>query len=1080
MKENEITYDDLLAENKELKKRVFEAEKEINNSKLLNKSEQFLKSIFDHSPTAMIICEAPDGKITYINDAVWGFRGETDARMTNISVEEYVMTWKEFYPDGRQYSGEEMPLARSLINGEIVENEQLIVRLEDGTEKWAAAWSAPIYDNSKNIIAAIVLFYDITEHKLMENTLAVSSSAAGIWDWDIVINKLDTSARFKNLIGYESDEIDISLDVFFNLLHPEDLDKVQLTLNRHLKERLDYDVDYRLQTKSGEYRWFHARGQALWDKTGAATRMSGSILDITDRKKTEADLRISEERYELAIEGSEAGIWDYNIESGEIYYSDQFNEMLGYKPQEIQDTVETAFNRIHPDHRDQAKFALSQHLEMKSPYYATEYLGQTKSGEYRWFQARGKAVWDENGNATRVAGSFIDIHEQKQAEAELEKSSKLARDLIEQSPLPVEILSPEGKIIQVNSAWKKLWKVSDEEAAETLEKYNMLSDPQLEKLGVMDEVRQAFKGKHIILPPVKYDTSQTKDDFDIKQLKSFRSPWTQCHLSAVINTKGEIAYIVNTYVDITDLKETEEILSKSETRYRQMLDNSPLPVAIFTREGVLSKVNSSWKKLWGLNDEETAQVMANYNMLSDKQIKELGYMPLVERAYKGESIILPIIEYEGKRTLKDLKLDKIESQSRWIQTHLFSVKDDKGDIDSIVSKSMDLTELKEAEEILVKSENRYRHLVEHSPLSIAIFTEDGKLNQVNTAWKKLWRLSEEETLQVMENYNIFTDKQMEESGHAPLVVSAFKGEDIVIPPMEYKGNVTTKEIALEAIKAQSRWIQSHLYSVQHPNGDLDYVVNINMDLTALKKAEKETQQQRNVLARIDRASSMGQLTGSIAHELNQPLTGILSNAQAAEIMLKNKHWDETEFKEILTEIVSDTKRASAVIRNLRSLYQKKEVDFSPIDINTLLNEVINLLHSEFVIKNIDVTLKNTSLFHVISGNKVQIEQVLVNLILNGIESMDTKERQDRKLLIRCSSKGNEVKMFIEDKGLGIDSEIIDSIFEPLATWKPNGTGMGLAISNTIIQAHGGRMFAKNRTHGGARVGFILPVIKEKE
>jgi len=810
MKENEITYDDLLAENKELKKRVFEAEKEINNSKLLNKSEQFLKSIFDHSPTAMMICEAPDGRITYINDAVWGFRGETDTRMTNITVEEYVMTWKEFYPDGRQYSGEEMPLARSLINGETVENEQLIVRLEDGTEKWAAAWSAPIYDNSKNIIAAIVLFYDITEHKLMENTLAVSGSAAGIWDWDIVINKLDTSPHFKKLIGYESDEIDISIDVFFNLLHPEDLDKVQLGLERHLKERLDYDVDYRMQAKSGEYRWFHARGQALWDKEGKATRMSGSISDITQRKNAEADLI---------------------------------------------------------------------------------------------------------------------------------KSNKLSRDLIEQSPLPIEILSTEGKIIQVNSAWKKMWKVSDEEAAETLEKYNMLTDPQLEKLGVMDEVKKAFKGKHIILPPVKYDTSQTKDDFDIKHLKSFRAPWTQCHLNAAKDIKGKILYVVNAYVDITDLKE--------------------------------------------------------------------------------------------------------------------------------------------AEEILIKSENRYRHLVEHSPLSISIFTEEGKLNQVNTAWKNLWGLSDKETLQVMENYNIFTDKQMEESGHAPMVVSAFKGADIIIPPMEYKGDITTKEIALDDIKSQSRWIQSHFYSVQHANGDLDYVVNINMDLTELKKAEKESDRQKNILAPVSRSRSMGQLTGSIAHELNQPLTGILSNAQAGELLLKNKPCDETEIKEILAEIISDTKRAGDLIRNLRRLYQNQVINLLPIKINKVIEEVTKLLHSEIVIKNVDLTTKYASSIPIIKGNRVQIQQILVNLIMNGIQAMDYKEREDRKLLITSSFNANEVKVFVEDNGKGINPDIIDRIFEPLATWKPDGTGMGLAVSNTIIGAHGGRMIAKNSTKGGARVGFSIPIIKEK-
>ena len=225
---------------------------------------------------------------------------------------------------------------------------------------------------------------------------------------------------------------------------------------------------------------------------------------------------------------------------------------------------------------------------------------------------------------------------------------------------------------------------------------------------------------------------------------------------------------------------------------------------------------------------------------------------------------------------------------------------------------------------------------------------------------------------------------------------------------------------------------------------------------------------------------MGQLTGSISHELNQPLTGILSNAQAAELMIQNGQWEDEEMTEIMAEIVADAKRAGDVIRNLRQLYREQKVEFLPVDINEIIEETIQLLHSEFIIQRVVLTTEYASSIPWVNGNKVQVQQVLVNLVMNGNQAMSDKARDDRRIHIVTAYDGDEVKAWVEDNGTGIDPDRIDRIFEPLATWKPGHTGMGLAISNSIIKAHGGRMWAENRPEGGARVGFALPLPKEEE
>jgi C4-dicarboxylate-specific signal transduction histidine kinase len=252
------------------------------------------------------------------------------------------------------------------------------------------------------------------------------------------------------------------------------------------------------------------------------------------------------------------------------------------------------------------------------------------------------------------------------------------------------------------------------------------------------------------------------------------------------------------------------------------------------------------------------------------------------------------------------------------------------------------------------------------------------------------------------------------------------------------------------------------------------------DITERKQAEEEARRQREALARIDRTSSMGQLTGSIAHELNQPLTGILSNAQAAELMIRRGRASHEDLAEIVAEIVADTKRASDVIRNLRDLYREQQGELLPVDINAVIDETIQLLHSELVMQDLALAEEHTPSVPLVKGSKVQIQQVLVNLIMNSIQAMSGAAQDDRRLRVRTESNANEVKVWVEDRGPGIDEDKIDRIFEPLATWKPGGTGMGLAISNSIIEAHGGKMWAENRPEGGARVGFVLPVLKENQ
>lgn len=294
------------------------------------------------------------------------------------------------------------------------------------------------------------------------------------------------------------------------------------------------------------------------------------------------------------------------------------------------------------------------------------------------------------------------------------------------------------------------------------------------------------------------------------------------------------------------------------------------------------------------------------------------------------------------------------------------------------------------------------------------------------------------------------------------------------------GDTKTVQFRITKKDGSIRWIEHTCCQVVGADKEFMGRRSINRDITEFKEAEQKVWAQREMAARDNRTASMGHLTASIAHELNQPLTGILSNAQASEMMINGGNCKCEEMKEIIEDIISDTKRASDIIRNLRDLYKEQKSVFKPLKINTIVEETVAILHSEMVLKNVELKVNYAEESPIINGNKVQLEQVLINLIVNAQQAMSDLPENERILEVHaCCEIPDVVSVFVTDNGPGIDPEKIDSIFEPLVTWKPGGTGMGLAISRSIMEAHQGEMWAENRAERGAKIGFNISIPKEE-
>ncbi len=241
----------------------------------------------------------------------------------------------------------------------------------------------------------------------------------------------------------------------------------------------------------------------------------------------------------------------------------------------------------------------------------------------------------------------------------------------------------------------------------------------------------------------------------------------------------------------------------------------------------------------------------------------------------------------------------------------------------------------------------------------------------------------------------------------------------------------------------------------------------------------ETRRQRNELAHLSRVTMLGELSSSLAHELNQPLGAILRNAEAAELFLQDQSPDLEELRAILADIRKDDQRAGALIDRMRSMVKRREVEPSLLDLNLLVSEVIGLVGPEVDTRKVQLTFRPASSLPSVSGDRNQLQQVLLNLLLNAMDALNGSEL-DRRLVDVCVQPSvTLVEVAVSDTGHGIPSDRLAHIFDPFFTTKPNGMGMGLAISRTIIEAHGGTIRAENNPNGGAAVYFTVPAAQQE-
>jgi len=271
-------------------------------------------------------------------------------------------------------------------------------------------------------------------------------------------------------------------------------------------------------------------------------------------------------------------------------------------------------------------------------------------------------------------------------------------------------------------------------------------------------------------------------------------------------------------------------------------------------------------------------------------------------------------------------------------------------------------------------------------------------------------------------------------------------------------------------RTDERWASVSVLPLRRPEGG---AVIYRQDITLQQRSRLEAERLRRDLTHVGRVTTMGEMAAALAHELNQPLTAILSNAHAGERYLAQGAPPLGEIREILQDVVGDARRAGEVIQRLRGLLRKDEARFLPLDVNQVIREMAALVRTDGILRNVGIDLDLATALPRVRGDRVQLQQVLLNLVLNGMEAMGPSG-EARRVVVRTLHTDAAVHVAVRDQGPGIPADELSRVFDTFYTTKASGMGMGLAISRSIVEAHGGRIWAENNPDRGATFAFTIP------
>jgi PAS domain S-box-containing protein len=981
-----------------------------------------------------VICRiAPDGTTLFVNPA-----GE---RITGYPAEELVGRnwWRVFYPGDEARQVERL---FEIFRQGNVRDYEMVLTTKTGAKRTISWNSINWFDADGRLTEIIGFGNDVTERRQAD--LAVRESeerfrqlaenmSGFFWLYDLATRKvLYVGPGYEPLWGRTRESVYADPDSWLAPIHPDDRAEVMEGWRRQRRGESTEQV-YRINRADGTVRWIRTRGFPIRDAAGSVQRLAGIEDDVTEQREAERELRAFKTVSDRAGYGSAIVDLDGKI----TYVNEAFAAMHGRTVRELLGQPLSVFHNAGQMARVDA---LNERLRREGRFVAEEVWHVRADGREFPALMSGTTILDDQGRAEFMAATAIDITDRKRAEEALRASEHKFRTLAETVSVFIMIVRGD-RVLYANSAAEAILGYSRQELMALESAWTTIHPDFRELARARGHARQRGES---VLPR-----------YELKLLtKAGTERWVDLAASR-FEFEGATA-VLATGVDITDRKQVEEALQVSETNFRTLAETIPVAITI-TRGPRVLYVNSAAEAITGYDRQELMGLESYWDVVHP-DFRELVRERGVARE-RGEPV----------PSRYEIRLLPKGGEERWVELSASFFEFDGAP--ATLATGIDVTDRKRAEEALRIAQERLELALRGADLGV---------------WD--WN--------VPTGHMTYDERSARMMGYAPgELTSDYRTLETQVHPDDrprvrdtlqaHLAGLTPFFEAEHRLRTKSgewKWILARgQVVVRDERGAPIRCTGTHLDLTDRKRAEEAVRTHREQLAHASRVSLVGQMASGLAHEMAQPLSAMLYYARGCSSRLDDGAWGIPEARQTLGKIATQAERAGKVIHRLKAFVRRAEPQRLPADINTLVRDVLDLSVPDTRANRVAVRLELADGLPAVNVDQVEIEQVILNLIRNGIDAMGPNAAEARELVIRTGAgPGAQVVVSVEDNGPGVPRDLEQRVFEPFFTTKPAGTGLGLPISRSIIEAHGGTLQIEAGSPRGARFSFSLPAAAGEE